>query len=140
MKGDFALLASCGGCAMEGEFALLACKAPTPEGRSRGMTRLVALLGISLLSVLRAGSASAEPPTAPSEVAVEVGRSVLVTLPQPPQRIAVEDASIASLEVVRHNVLRITGKQVGETRVIGVYVAQIPVVVRVRVLPPGGSR
>lgn len=94
--------------------------------------RLVAVLiagGLALAFV--AGPAHSQ---TPEEVLVREGRSVTFPLPRQPQRLVSEDPSVAVVEILPDGKARVTGVSAGTTRIVGRDHAQVPILIRVRVL------
>lgn len=67
----------------------------------------------------------------PEEVHVKVGKVATFPLPRQPLRLASENPSIATIQVLPDGRVRVTGKKVGNTRIVGRDQAQVPIVIRV---------
>jgi Flp pilus assembly secretin CpaC len=76
----------------------------------------------------------------PRMIVVKVGQSTLVHLPRKPLQVAVDDPSVASLQALPRNTLRITGKRIGDTRISGQDVARHRIAIQVKVLPGAAPR
>lgn len=92
-------------------------------------------LVLALAAALGLALGRSSPAQVPEQVTVRVGQAAVVTLERRPQRVAVEDSDIASLEVLPEGGLRIVGLRIGETRILGRYDAQLPIIIRVKVVP-----
>jgi Flp pilus assembly secretin CpaC len=90
---------------------------------ARNLVKVLALLAVALWAT----------PASADEVVVKVGAAVVITLPRQPQRIAVEDETVASLTLLPDGRARVRGLRVGRTRIIGRDHAQVPIIVPVRV-------
>jgi Flp pilus assembly secretin CpaC len=99
----------------------------------RSIVRFVLLLSLSLFLALRWTPASA------AGVQVEVGRTVKIKLPRQPRIIGVEDPTIATLRLLPDGHALVTGRRIGRTRIIGRDFAEVPIIIKVAVVPPKGS-
>ena len=79
-----------------------------------------------------AGAASAQTTTT---VEVRVGETVSFALPRLVQIIDTEDHAVATMIVTPDGHARVTGVSVGQTRIIGRDLAQIPLIFPVTVIP-----
>jgi Flp pilus assembly secretin CpaC len=68
-------------------------------------------------------------------VVVQVGQSSMVHLPSKPNRLTIDDPTIASYAVLPRAVLRIVGKQAGDTHIRGSDAARRRIAIAVKVLP-----
>ncbi len=97
------------------------------------LRRLVGILVAGGLALtVMAGTALSQ---TPEEVLVREGRSVTFPLPRQPQTLASEDPSVALVEILPDGKARVTGVSEGSTRIVGRDHAQVPIIIRVRVLP-----
>ena len=93
------------------------------------MKSLAGVLGLLLVTAV----AGAQPADA---ITVAVGETVTFALPRQPQIIGVEDATIASLEVLPDGHAKVTGRREGRTRIVGRDHAQVPMIFGVKVVAP----
>ncbi len=97
---------------------------------SRRLVRLLFAGGIALAVI--AGPALSQ---TPEEVLVREGKSATFPLPRQLQRLVSEDPSVAVVEILPDGKARVTGVSPGTTQLVGRDHAQMPLVIRVRVLP-----
>ena len=96
---------------------------------------IAATCAAACLVAFGAGPALAQKP---ASVIVKVGKSVTVPLPRHPQRLDIEDASVATMEVLAEGKVKVTGKKVGKTRIVGRDNAQVPIIIEVVVKADNG--